>query len=360
MVGVTHANVAILDQRKAACVADLSRLKRVVLETQKKTRVWRHQMDQSYSVLDSTTKELKRVQGSLDVLMARAVQGARDRNMDEVAANKTKRGGRKTEDFGVDADWKRLQKSKTTTEDFGVDADWKRLQKSKTTTEDFGVNADWKRLQESKTEAYGVDADYMRSLEDQTNVCAADIVKTETAIHAAQKDVGRFRQQVRTNNIKIKRNEDDMYRIQRDIVTLTNSVARDVRKNNDDNARRRIVGNLKEKRGGGGGSRPEVRDAKAIHPDRRYTVTRTSVGAPGGRYTSKSGPADAARKAATKRFGETKARSDISELTLTVRQIGAVGASVREYTYDAKRTKLDRTKLDRTKLDRTKLERTQV
>ena len=59
-------------------------------------------------------------------------------------------------------------------------------------------------------------------------------------------------------------------------------------------------------------------------------VTRSSAGKPGGRYASKSGPAAAAKKAASKRFG-TKSKARV-----TVRELG----SDREFTYDATRVKL--------------------
>jgi len=62
-----------------------------------------------------------------------------------------------------------------------------------------------------------------------------------------------------------------------------------------------------------------------------YTVVRTNAGDPGGRYTSKCGPAAAAKKAASKRFGRNRVR-----LNLTVRENG----TDREFTYDATRVKL--------------------
>jgi len=69
--------------------------------------------------------------------------------------------------------------------------------------------------------------------------------------------------------------------------------------------------------------------AKIAH--RHYTVTKSSIGSPGGRYSSKSGPAAAAKKAASKRFGKGGSR-----VTLTVRQLG----TDRDFTYSATRTKL--------------------
>ena len=63
---------------------------------------------------------------------------------------------------------------------------------------------------------------------------------------------------------------------------------------------------------------------------RHFTVTSASVGEPGGRYSSKSGPDSAAKKAASKRFGSKNA------MRLTVRELG----TKKEFTYDAKRVKL--------------------
>ncbi|KAG1654883.1 hypothetical protein FOA52_006527 [Chlamydomonas sp. UWO 241] len=59
-------------------------------------------------------------------------------------------------------------------------------------------------------------------------------------------------------------------------------------------------------------------------------VVRASSGKTGGRYASKSGPAAAAKKAASKRFGSK------SSVRVTVRETG----TDREFTYDAKRVKL--------------------
>jgi hypothetical protein len=67
-----------------------------------------------------------------------------------------------------------------------------------------------------------------------------------------------------------------------------------------------------------------------MHEMNHYSVTKSSVGKPGGRYASKSGPAAAAKKAASKRFGKG------TKLRLTVRELG----SDREFTYDAARIKL--------------------
>jgi hypothetical protein len=64
---------------------------------------------------------------------------------------------------------------------------------------------------------------------------------------------------------------------------------------------------------------------------RHYTVVRSSAGKPGGRYASKSGPAAAAKKAASKRFGK-----EGGKMRVTVRETG----TDREFTYDATRVKL--------------------
>jgi hypothetical protein len=63
-----------------------------------------------------------------------------------------------------------------------------------------------------------------------------------------------------------------------------------------------------------------------------YTVVATSMGATGGRYTSKSGPAAAAKKAASQRLRKGSG----SKITLTVRQLG----SDKEFKYEATRVKL--------------------
>jgi hypothetical protein len=63
---------------------------------------------------------------------------------------------------------------------------------------------------------------------------------------------------------------------------------------------------------------------------RHYVVVRTSLGKIGGRYASNSGPAAAAKKAASTRFGIK------NKMRITVRQTG----SDREFTYDATREKL--------------------
>lgn len=65
---------------------------------------------------------------------------------------------------------------------------------------------------------------------------------------------------------------------------------------------------------------------------RYFTVTKTSIGKIGGRYSSKSGPATAAKKAASKRFGSSKS----SSIRLTVREIG----TDKEFIYDAEHIKL--------------------
>jgi hypothetical protein len=64
---------------------------------------------------------------------------------------------------------------------------------------------------------------------------------------------------------------------------------------------------------------------------KHYVVVKSSRGPPGGRYSSRSGPAAAARKAASRRFGR-----DNSDIRLTVRETG----TDREFAYVAKRVKL--------------------
>ena len=71
--------------------------------------------------------------------------------------------------------------------------------------------------------------------------------------------------------------------------------------------------------------------AGAADQQRHYVVVKSSAGKPGGRYASKSGPAAAAKKAASKRFGKA-----LHKLRLTVRETG----TDREFTYDAHRVKL--------------------
>jgi hypothetical protein len=70
-------------------------------------------------------------------------------------------------------------------------------------------------------------------------------------------------------------------------------------------------------------------------PTINYTVTKSSIGSPGGRYSSRQGPAAAARKAASQRFqSQTSTRK--TKITLTIRQLG----SDKEFSYEAKREKL--------------------
>lgn len=64
---------------------------------------------------------------------------------------------------------------------------------------------------------------------------------------------------------------------------------------------------------------------------RYYVVTKTSIGDVGGRYSSTTGPAAAAKKAATKRFGSSM------KLRITVRETG----TQKEFSYEAQRVKLD-------------------
>lgn len=102
-----------------------------------------------------------------------------------------------------------------------------------------------------------------------------------------------------------------------DVYEVTNEDGRDivfVKKSEEDEKRQKI-----------GGSASAAR---------HYVVTHTSIGAPGGRYSSKSGPAAAAKKAASQRFrGESNSKKG---LQLTVRETG----SDREFTYNARRVKL--------------------
>lgn len=65
-----------------------------------------------------------------------------------------------------------------------------------------------------------------------------------------------------------------------------------------------------------------------------YTVASSSLGGPGGRYSSKSGPAAAAKKAASQRF--RAASSGSKTIRLTMRQLG----SDKEFKYEATRVKL--------------------
>ena len=65
-----------------------------------------------------------------------------------------------------------------------------------------------------------------------------------------------------------------------------------------------------------------------------YTVISSSMGKPGGRYSSNNGPAAAAKKAASQRFRGASAGSN--KMRLTVRQLG----SDREFKYEATRVKL--------------------
>ena len=77
-------------------------------------------------------------------------------------------------------------------------------------------------------------------------------------------------------------------------------------------------------------ARHRLKQRAAAGELRHYVVVRSSAGKPGGRYASRSGPAAAAKKAASKRFGGK------SSVRVTVRETG----TDREFTYDAKRVKL--------------------
>ena len=80
-----------------------------------------------------------------------------------------------------------------------------------------------------------------------------------------------------------------------------------------------------------GGSRSE----KSSN-ERFYTVVSSSVGNIGGRYASKSGPAAAAKKAATKRF--TGASDKTRKMRIVIRQT----KTKKEMVYEATRTKLNK------------------
>lgn len=77
--------------------------------------------------------------------------------------------------------------------------------------------------------------------------------------------------------------------------------------------------------GSGVGGRPTTKGASA-----NYTVVSCTSGETGGTYASKSGPAAAAKKAATRRFNGK------SKLRLTLRQLG----TQKQFTYDCQRVKL--------------------
>jgi hypothetical protein len=86
-------------------------------------------------------------------------------------------------------------------------------------------------------------------------------------------------------------------------------------------------------------SMPTIGGAKKKSGDsdmRYYTATESSIGKPGGRYCSKSGPASAAKKAASKRFANNRGSSGDGKMRLTLRETG----TNREFTYTATRTKL--------------------
>ncbi len=74
---------------------------------------------------------------------------------------------------------------------------------------------------------------------------------------------------------------------------------------------------------------------KLIPTTRNYTVTKCSIGSPGGRYSSRQGPAAAARKAASQRL-QTRTTQKKTKITLTIRQLG----TDKEFSYEAKREKL--------------------
>lgn len=66
-------------------------------------------------------------------------------------------------------------------------------------------------------------------------------------------------------------------------------------------------------------------------PIKNYVVERASAGGTDGSYTSRSGPAAAASKAATKRF-----TSKVTAVKITVRETG----TDKLFTYNIKRVKL--------------------
>lgn len=82
-----------------------------------------------------------------------------------------------------------------------------------------------------------------------------------------------------------------------------------------------------------GGARRRARGKKAPGEVSYYTVVETSHGDLGGCYRSKSGPAAAAKKAASKRF-----TSGVSSITLAIRLKGTDIV----YRYQAKRVKLSK------------------
>jgi hypothetical protein len=73
--------------------------------------------------------------------------------------------------------------------------------------------------------------------------------------------------------------------------------------------------------------------SKSKSESKNYTVISSSIGGTGGRYTSASGPAAAAKKAASQRL---RGASGNNKVRLTVRQLG----SDREFKYEATRVKL--------------------
>lgn len=71
--------------------------------------------------------------------------------------------------------------------------------------------------------------------------------------------------------------------------------------------------------------------------EKRYTVKTTTVGEPGGRYTSTTGPDVAARKAGAWRFSGQPA--SLTSIRLTIRETTR-GSARALFTYDVTREKL--------------------
>ncbi len=87
----------------------------------------------------------------------------------------------------------------------------------------------------------------------------------------------------------------------------------------------------------GTGSTSSTGGARRSTPNlRRFTVVRTSCGESGGVYSSESGPAAAAKKAASKRFS-TCAAAGINIIHLTIRETGRTNSD-RVFSYIATRT----------------------
>lgn len=79
----------------------------------------------------------------------------------------------------------------------------------------------------------------------------------------------------------------------------------------------------------------QLNGGKKKKPTVNYTVTHCTIGSPGGRYSSRQGPAAAARKAASQRL-QSQSQTKKTKISLTIRQLG----SDKEFSYEAKRVKL--------------------